>query len=330
MMQSVCSSDRNRKVAVIMINFRTPGMTIDALRSIWESGDVDLVNAVVIDNDSQDGSIETIRGAITRFGWKEWCSAIESPSNDGFSAGNNLGIRSQSAEYYLLLNSDTLVRPNAISTLVQRLESEATIGMVSPRLEWPDGTAQVSCFRFIRPTSELIRAAATGPITRTLRSADIPWDTDSQGGHEACRPDWTSFACVLIRGEVIRRVGLMDDGFFMYFDDVDYCRLARRCGYVIDHCPDARVVHLRGGSSNVKRLQSKRQRRPRYYYAARSRYYAKHFGRIGLTGANLYWMLGYSISQVRRLFGISNRNHCRSEWRDIWTNWWHPKTGANR
>ena len=80
------------------------------------------------------------------------------------------------------------------------------------------------------------------------------------------KPQWTSFACVLLRREMLDKIGLMDDGFFMYFEDVEFCRRARKAGWEIFHNPKARVIHLRGGSSPVKKNTLERKRLPRYYY----------------------------------------------------------------
>ncbi|KAA5546341.1 glycosyltransferase family 2 protein [Roseiconus nitratireducens] len=318
------------RMLVVMINYRTAELTIDSLRSIADDPDRPGIRVVVVDNASGDDSADRIEQAIEREDWQSWCQLVRSETNGGFSAGNNFGIQRADAEAYLLLNSDTLVRPGAFRTLLETMEQSPEAGLVSPRLEWPDGTPQVSCFRFFRPSTELIRSAVTGPVTRLFSGSDVPWPTDENGGHQPCNPDWTSFACVLIRRSVIEDVGLMDDGYFMYYDDVDYCRLAKDKGWTVAHCPGAHVVHLRGGSSSVKSLKQKRQRRPRYYFAARTRYYAKHFGRLGLLRANLYWTLGFLIANSRRVLGGRRSPHCVAEWRDIWTNFLHPMTGRHR
>ena len=96
---------------------------------------------------------------------------------------------------------------------------------------------------------------------------------------------WISFACVMVRRQVIDQIGLLDDGYFMYVEDTDYCRRARAAGWEIWYWPASRVVHLRGGSSPVKSLTAKRGRRPRYYYASRSRYLAKFYGRNWVVGS---------------------------------------------
>ena len=305
--------------SIVIVNYKTPDLCIACLRSLWGIEAVEL-NIVIIDNASNDDSLEKIQRAIAINDW-ERTELIKSANNAGFSAGNNIGINSSSSEFILLLNSDTIVRPGAVETLVKTLQDNPQMGMASPRLEWPDGSPQESCFRFHRPINELIRSACTGPITRLLKSYEVPLPVCAKLSY----PEWTSFACVLIRRELFEQIGLLDDEFFMYFEDVDFCRRARSAGWPIINNPQARVVHLRGGSSPVKSQAAKKKRLPRYFYESRTRYYYKHFGRYGLLMANLFWQLGAVVGRVRKLVnGSYQPNICESQWRDIWTNFTRP------
>jgi GT2 family glycosyltransferase len=277
-------------------------------------------NIIIVDNNSGNECTEQLDQAIAKH-FLNQINFVKSERNVGFSAGNNIGINSTSSEFVLLLNSDTIVRPGAIETLVQTLQDNPKMGMASPRLEWPDGSPQESCFRFHRPVNELIRSACTGPITRLLKRYEVPLPVCD----EISYPEWTSFACVLIRRELFEQIGLLDDEFFMYFEDVDFCRRACSAGWPIINNPQARVVHLRGGSSPVKSQAAKKKRLPRYFYESRTRYYYKHFGRSGLLMANLFWHLGAVVGRVRKLVnGSYQPNICESQWRDIWTNFTRP------
>jgi len=132
-------------------------------------------------------------------------------------------------------------------------------------------------------------------------------------------PQWTSFACVLIRREVFETTGLLDEGYFMYFDDTDFCQRSSKSGWAIRYEPCARVVHLRGGSSSVKQQSQKRKRLPAYYYHSRSRYFRSHYhGRFGLFAANLLWYAGWVIGRLKQLFGKGPPPVCEREWLDIW------------
>lgn len=303
------------RLNVIILNYRTPAVTIDCLRSLAPEveafGDA---RVVVVDNRSEDGSPDAIEAAIHQQGWSDWAEVVRSPINGGFSYGNNIGLRRRSAEAYLLLNSDTIVRPGAVAELWRAMEQNPRAGIVAPRLEWRDGTAQISAFRDISPASELIRGAGTGPITRLLRRSDVPIAV-SDGPIE---PRWVSFAACMIRRQALEQIGLMDEGYFMYFEDADYCRRARQGGWAVLYWPSAHVVHLRGGSSPVKTQAAQRQRLSRYYYESRSRYFVRFYGRAGLWAANMLWTVGHAIALVRQTFGRKQPHACKCEWRDIW------------
>ena len=226
------------------------------------------------------------------------------------------------AELILLLNSDTIVRPGALSAMIASAEARPEAGIVGPRLEWLDGTPQESCFRYLSPLSELIGAAQTGPITAIFRKYVVPIAV----GDTAIEPEWMSFACALLRREMIDEIGLLDEGFFMYFEDVEYCHRARDAGWRLLHNPDARVVHLRGGSSPVKRQTLEGRRLPHYYYASRTRYFYLIYGWWGLTLANLLWQVGRVVSKSRELLERRQRGVPERSWVDIWINWRHPAT----
>lgn len=308
------------RLAIIIVNYRTPKLVIDCLISLQNEIEIGCDAVVVVDNASDDRSVEQIEKAINENNWKQWVQIVPSNVNGGFSAGNNIGIGTLKADAHLLLNSDTVVRPEAIKSLLEAMQAHPQAGLISPRLEWPDSMPQISCFRYHSPLSELINAAATGPITKLLNKYNVPLTLSDT----PIEPQWTSFACVLIRCEVIEQIGLMDEGYFMYFDDVDYCRRARNAGWKILHWPEARVVHLRGGSGSVKADLAARKRPKPYLYASRSRYFTKFYGLIGLWIANLFWLAGRCISLSRELVNHKKPHTCEYAARDIWMNWRQP------
>jgi GT2 family glycosyltransferase len=310
---------RSVKLAAVIVNYKTAKLVTQCLTSLMEELVAINARVIVVDNCSPDDSVSVLRDWIAGNDNRRLVHLIESKTNCGFSGGNNIGIRAVDADYYLLLNSDTIVRSQAISVLLQSSESSPKAGIVSPRLEWPDATPQQSCFRFPSPISEFIDAARSGPITAALTSYEVHLPV-SEG---VSRPDWTSFACVLVRHEVLDQIGLMDEGFFMYFEDAEFCRRAKSAGWEIMHNPAARVVHLRGGSSPVKKKMLERKRLPRYYYASRTRYFYLASGRLGLTLANILWSTARCISKFRELLGRASSIPER-QWLDIWTNWLDP------
>lgn len=308
------------QLSIVIVNFRTPGFVIDCLKTLLPELDGIGGQVVVVDNHSADDSPEIIRAWLAQHDIAGKVLLVQSEHNSGFASGNNIGIKSCNARYYLLLNSDTLIRPGAIRIILDTAMRYPAAGLISPRLEWPDGTGQESCFRFMTPFSELISASQTGLIERLLSRYIVACPVQTQ----TARPQWTSFACVLVKDEVFQQVGLLDDGYFMYFEDAEFCHRARKAGWEIVHNPEARVVHLRGGSSPVKEQTRLKKRVPRYFYESRTRYFYQTCGWLGLTSANLLWWFGRAVSGTRQLLGRSDKAAIERQWLDIWTNWRNP------
>jgi len=311
----------NYQLAIVIINYKTPQMLIDCLKSLLPELDKLNAKVVVVDNLSLDNSLQLIQQWIDENAVGGLVELHASSVNSGFSGGNNMGISALEAKYYLLLNSDTLVRKGAISTLLNAAINNKEAGLISPRLEWPDAIPQESCFRFHTPISQLIGSANTGFITKILQKYSVPFAISEQPAYY----DWTSFACVLIRAEVFKQIGLMDDGYFMYFEDVAFAYHAQQAGWKVLNIPDAHVVHLRGGSSPLKAQVKLGKRLPRYFYESRTRFFYQVYGRFGLLMANLFWTLGYGVSLLRALFSSSYQSNIPAyQKRDIWINFLNP------
>lgn len=307
-------------LAIIIVNYRTPALVEDCLTHLLPDLEKLDAVAVVADNFSNDGSVDRLEKWLADFPARNSVKLLRSAENTGFSGGNNMGIKSQRADYYLLLNSDAYVLPGAIEALLETARGHPEAGVVGPLLECPDGTPQSSCFRYHSPVSELISAAATGPITKLLKAYDVPLPPVDK----VIRPQWVSFACALIPGTVFQEVGLLDDGYFMYYEDADYCRRARDAGWDIIYQPAAHVVHLGGESSDFDSRINQNKRLPGYYYASRTRYFYKHYGKFGLLAANLLWSCGWLIAKLREPFGRPARHISEKQVGDIWLNWWNP------
>jgi GT2 family glycosyltransferase len=308
------------RVLVSIINFRTGDLTIRCIASVLKDLEGHEGSVTVVDNASGDGSAEAIEAWIGAYRGRVPIQLIRSPDNTGFSGGHNIGMGSRQADFYLVLNSDAEVRTGFFNALLVAADANPEFGFYAPRIEHEDGVMQDSCFRFPTPASEFIRGACSGPVTRALKRYDMPL------GPEPAEADigWASFACILLRDEMVRQVGPMDEGYFLYFEDVDYCLAARRKGWRIRRVPEARVVHFRGGSGPVKALAKQKKRAPAYYYASRSRFFYRAYGWAGLIAANLAWAAGRLVAQFRRLFGLGVSRAAEAEARDIWINAAHP------
>ena len=304
------------RIAFSIINYRTGDLTIGCIASALKAlGEID-GRIVVVDNASGDGSDDAIAEWIAAQPTQVPVDLVRSPRNTGFSGGHNLGMAAAEADLYVLLNSDAVVREDFVQRMLEAFEAQPDTGIVVPRLEGEDGVAQTNCFRFPGPVSEFIRGINSGPVTRLLKRYEVSLGPDPDPG----AIDWASFACIGLNGRMVRALGPMDEGYFLYFEDAAYCLQARRAGWRILRAPDAVAVHFRGGSGPVKSLARARKRLPPYYYSSRTRFLYQAHGRVGLWAANLLWNLGRGLTQLRRLGGKSIYPMAEGELRDIWTN----------
>lgn len=308
------------RIAISVINYRTKDLTLTCLQSVLaDIGDLD-ARIVVVDNASGDGSAEAIEEWIETQPEDTPVTLVRSETNSGFSGGHNLGIGAVEADYYLVLNSDAVLRPGFLRAVLAAAEAHPRAGLIAPQIETDDGDVQVSQFRFHSPLSELMRAAQTGPVTRLFRHRVVALDPPAKPGEV----EWASFACILLKAEMVRDLGPMDEGYFLYFEDAEYCLRARRAGWGIALAPDAVMVHFRGGSGPVKAQARARKRLPPYYYSSRTRFLYQAHGRPGLLAANLAWHVGRGLAGLRRLMGRPVPQAIEHEARDIWTNFSAP------
>lgn len=310
-------TDENKtRLQIVIINYKTPDLVFGALKSLENEINHHSDKVVVVDNFSDDGSDEKIERMIDENNWGHWASMIRSTVNGGFSAGNNIGIKSVNADYYLLLNSDAYISPGAIDIMISKMADNPDIGILGPAITWEDGGVQTSCFNYGRPLGEMVSTASTGLITKILSPFGAK-EIAIQNAKNETRPEWISFCCVMIRNEVFNQVGLMDEEYFMYYEDMDYCRMARKKGWDIIYFTAARVVHLNKGQSN-----NKLSRFPAYVYRSRSRYFIKFYGRFGLFLANLFWIKGWIIGRFRNIFRRVKKPGRPNSFIDIWKGFW--------
>lgn len=293
-------------VVAVIVNYCTADLVIDCLRSLEITRDeCPRFEVVVADNASPDGSGQIIADAIEKNGWQNWASLKPMPRNGGFSYGNNGVIREYLAQatppdYFWLLNSDTVVRPGAFGPLLAFLQKTPEAGIVGSRLEHMDGTPQHSAFRFYSLAAEFEGSANLGPVSKILSH----WQVAPPISDTIQRYDWLSGACMLIRREVFEQVGLFDEGYFLYYDETDFCMRVNRRGWQCWYVPESRVVHLVGQSTGVTGAQDRPKRRPAYWFESRRRYYTKHYSRLygsladlALAAGTLIWMARAAIER---------------------------------
>jgi len=286
------------KLLVVIVNYRVAHLAIDCLHSVAEEiGRVPDTHVTVCENGTGDDSAQRIQHAIDENGWAVWCTLKTIDINLGFTGGNNvvLGPALQSADapqYVLLLNPDTIVRPNAFKALVDFMDQNLAVGIAGSRLEDPDGTPQRSAFRFQSPLGEFEGNLKLGLVTRLLSR----WVVAPPVVDYAFKTDWVSGASMIIRREVLKEVGLLDEGYFTYFDDIDYCFNAKKHGWPTWYVPTSRVVHLVGQSTGVTKNP---KRLPPYLFEARRRYFLKNHSPAYAAMVDAYMILGLSLWRLR-------------------------------
>ncbi len=183
--------------------------------------------------------------------------------------------------------------PNAFKALIDFMDQHPDVGIAGCRLEDSDGTPQRSAFRFQSPASEFEASIKLGLITRLLKN----WMVAPPVREETFETDWVSGACMIIRKEVFLDVGFLDEGFYTYFDDCDFCFNARKAGWSTWYVPTGRVVHLVGQSTGFGR--KKPSRLPSYFFEARRRYFLKNRGRAYAAMADAGHIAGLALWRAR-------------------------------
>jgi len=272
-------------LSIVIVNWNVRDLLRRCLHSILDTRCLMLVEVIVVDNDSTDGSVEMVRAEFPSV------HLIANAQNRGFPAANNQGIAVARGRYVFLLNCDAEVVGDALATMVAFADAHPDVGVVGPQLLYPDGSVQSSRRRF--PTlltaffeSTWIQSCAPRRLLERYYVLDRPDDMTQD-------VDWVKGAALLARREAIEQVGPMDEGFFMYSEELDWCRRFREAGWRVVYLPTAQVIHHEGKSSEqvvaAKHI---------YFQSSKVRYFRKHHGavaaevlRLFLLG-NYVWQLG--------------------------------------
>jgi GT2 family glycosyltransferase len=302
-MTNAIQLDNLSRLLVVILNYRTPQLTIACLRSLVdEVRSLPGTHVVVVDNASGDGSAAQIQGAIATESWDDWVSLLPLEHNGGYAFGNNAAIRlglesTNSPPYFLILNPDTIVRAGALKALVNFMDEQPDVGIAGSRLEDPDGTPQRSAFRFHTIFSELDSGLRLGVITKLLSR----WVVAPAVREDTYQTDWVSGASMIVRREVFASVGLLDEKYFLYFEEVDFCLQANKAGWSCWYVPASRVVHLVGQSTGVNNPNQRPKRLPKYWFDSRRRYFIKNHGWLYAALADATWVFGFFVWRWRRV-----------------------------
>lgn len=287
------------KLLAVIVNYKTPQMTLEALSAlVRELGAIPGSRGVIVDNDSADGSYEKILEAVASRGWSNLIEIIRSDRNGGYGYGNNFGIRrglagSDPPDYVYLLNSDAFPDPGSVRALADFLDTHPAVGIAGSYIHGPDGTPHETAFRFPSWVSEFESPLGIGAVSRVLGK----WVVALPIPKQTQQVDWLAGASMMIRRRVLEEVGLFDEHFFLYFEETDLCRRARLAGWPTFYIPASSVAHIGSASTGMKDLK---KRTPPYYFDSRRHYFLKNHGASYLLAANLSWVLGFSFGHIRR------------------------------
>ncbi len=251
-------------VSIVIVSWNTRELIAKCLASIFETTTGVTFDVYLVDNASTDGTPGLVRQRFPQV------NLICNGRNYGFAHANNQGLAASRGRYILLLNSDTQMTPGALRELVVLGEAVPRAGIIGARLVNPDGTFQASYTRFPCLWQEFLILSSLG---RLIKGRCYP----SQGPHAEdgpCRVDYVEGACMLARRSAVEAVGALDEGYFMYAEDVDWCLAMKEHGWQVWYQPEAAIMHWGGGSSRQRAPQ-----READLYRSRIRFFRKHYGR---------------------------------------------------
>ncbi len=287
------------KLLAVIVNYRTASMSVEALHALMkELGDAADARVVLVDNDSGDGSLAEIASAVEEEAWADRVSVVGSERNGGLAFGINFVIRpalasSEPPDYVYLLNSDAFVESGAVDALVDFMDRHPEVGISGSYIHGLDGETHTTAFRFPTFLGEFNSLVGLRVVSWFLHR----WEITFPIPREPQLVGWLAGASMLIRREVFDSIGLFDEGFFLYYEETDFCLRAHRAGWPTWYIPHSRVAHVGGGSTGFKDIT-----RPRasYWFESRRRYFQTNHGTLYLWLTNVGWVLGYVLWRLRR------------------------------
>jgi len=268
------TTDSIFRLTIIIVSYNTRSTLADCLKALHEQPPSLSHQIIVVDNASNDGTVNLIQ--------QQWPSIkiIQMGFNAGFSAANNAAIQASQSEFVLLLNSDTVPTSTGIDNLVSALDTNPDVGAVGPRLVNLHGQIELSFGKMISPWNEAWQKLLMFSAKRRL-SLFTNWL--EQKTHTAHYPDWVSGACMLVRRQNGDAVNWLDERYFLYTEDVDFCAALRAAGHKIMFAPNAEMIHIGGQSGLGNPVKT-----GHLYRKSHLAFYAKHLPK---WHAPLRWLL---------------------------------------
>ncbi|WOI53342.1 glycosyltransferase family 2 protein [Parvularcula sp. LCG005] len=286
-------------IAAIIVNYGTGKLILDHLIQIREElATVPGSHLYIVDNLSPNGDAALLTEGTTGM---DDVTVIGAPRNGGFSYGNNRGFDQAIADggydHYYLLNPDAYPRPGCLKALLAFMAEHPKAGLVGSRLEGLDGHIQSSAFRFMSLESEFASAAKLGIFNRLFASKRVARPPQD----EAHKTDWVCGASMLLTAEALEKVGLMDEKYFLYFEEVDFQRAIIKAGFEIWYVPSAHAIHLVGQSTDMKDGKQSAGTAPDYWYDSRRYYFEKNHGAAFADKADRAWAWGKRAGGLKSL-----------------------------
>lgn len=268
------------QLSIVIVSWNVCELLRACLAAIEPGRDTLALEVIVVDGGSADGSPRMVREAFP------WVRLVARPDNVGFPKGNNIGLEMASGRYILLLNPDTVVLGQALQTMVAYLEANPAVGALGGQLLNPDGSVQSSRRRFPTLLTAFFESTWLQPLAPRRLLAhyyllDRPDNAISQ-------VDWVVGACLLVRGEIVQQIGGLDEGYFMYSEELDWCKRIKAAGWQIVYLPTAQIIHHYGKSSEQAVTS-----RHINFQRAKLRYFWKYHGRPAANLLRLFLLLSY-------------------------------------
>jgi len=267
-------------LSIIIVSWNVCELLQNCLRSVLAQNELRL-QIIVVDSASTDGSPEMIAEQFPQV------ELVACQENVGFPGGNNLGLERANGRFILLLNPDTVVCNDALTKMVAYLEQNPRVGVVGPQLLNADGSVQSSRRRF--PTLRTAFFESTWLQPYAPQAVLDDYFVLDVGDGETAVVDWVMGACLMTRQEVVAQVGGLDEKYFMYSEELDYCRRVHEAGWQVVYYPQAQVTHLSGKSSEQAVTQ-----RHINFNRAKLRYFRKYHGRLAAGVLRLFLLISYS------------------------------------
>jgi GT2 family glycosyltransferase len=234
--------DWRPRVSVVIVNWNTLEMLRRCLASLAADVECGLCEIIAVDNGSHDGSPEMVKSEFPSV------TLVENAENRGFGPATNQGFEHARGDYVLMLNSDTIVEEGALASTAACLDAQPEVAVAGCRIVYPSGEAQSSCFRFPSVWTVLLNALhlaqsfPNSPVLNRVRYGFAIW-------HELRDVDCVMGSFMMLRREAIEELPLLDEGYFMYGEELDLCYRLKSAGWRVVYFPDATTVHHHGGSS---------------------------------------------------------------------------------